>query len=225
MEAIQLTATARTVTGKKVRDLRNASLVPGVVYGHGFENKNVAVSLVPFEKVLAKAGESTLVDLVVDDATPFKVLIHEVQRDPVTSVPRHVDFFHVSMTEKLSTHIPIVFIGESKAVKELGGTLVKTLDAVAVECLPQDLVHELSVDLASLENFDDALRVADLKVPAGIEITSDPEEMIVTVKAPRTEEEIAADETVTAEVKVEDVEVEKKGKKEEEGEAAESAKE
>lgn len=223
MEAIQLAATVRTVTGKKVSELRDQSMVPAVVYGHGFENKNVTVELVPFEKVFSKAGESTLVDLSIDNEAPFKVLIHEVQRDAISGAPKHVDFFHVSMTEKLTTHIPLSLVGESKAVKELGGTLVKILDAVEVECLPQDLVSEIEVNLSALENFEDAIRVSDLTVPKGIEIKAEPEEMIVTVQAPRTEAEIAADETAPA-ASVENVEVEKKGKKDEEG-AAEAAKE
>ncbi len=217
METISLNVKTRSLMGKKAAALRAASLVPGVIYGHGSDNQFVEVPAVTFDKIFAKAGESSLVDLAVDDKAPFKVLIHDVQRDPVTSTVSHVDFYQVKMTEKLTAHIPLVLTGESKAVKESGGVIVKTLDSVTVECLPQDLVHEILVDISKLENFDDAIHIEDLAVPQGIEIKSEGNEMIVTVKAPRTEEEVAADlATPASEASVEAVEVEKKGKKEEE---------
>ena len=217
MEKLSLTVATRTVLGKKVQALRVASIVPAIIYGHGVENRYVQVPIIPFEKLFTKAGESSLIDLVVDSGASLKVLIHDVQRDPVTSTINHVDFYQVKMTEKLTAHIPIVHVGESRAVKELGGVLVKTLDHINVECLPQDLPHELTVDLTTLEQFDDAIRVSDIPIPAGVTVKSDPQEMVLTVKAPRTEEEVKADLATPATENIEAVEVaEKKGKEKEE---------
>ena len=123
----------------------------------------------------------------------FKVLINDIQRHPLSGQIIHIDFYKVKMTEKLTTDIPLVFVGESKAVKELGGILVKTLDHVKVECLPQDLVHELTVDLSSINTFDDAIHVSDLSLPSGLKVLTHGEEAIARVQPPRTEEEFKAD--------------------------------
>lgn len=207
-----LAAVSRTITGKKTRELRAQSLVPAVMYGRGQETRLLTVPSGVFKKVFQAAGESTLVDLSVDNGAPVKVLIHEVQRDAVTGDIEHVDFYQVNMTEKLETTIPLTFVGEAKAVKELGGVFVKVMDHVPVTCLPQDLVHEIEVDISKLATFEDALHIKDVAAPKGIEITSDPEEVIALVQAIKEEVETPAEP-----VDVSQVEVEKKGKKEEEG--------
>ena len=226
MQNFELQAATRTKLGKQVASLRTDSLVPGVVYGHDLENRNVTVPAMVFEKLYAKAGASTLVNLTIDESTAVPVLIHDVQRDPITSDIQHVDFYQVSMKEKLTTEIAIVLVGESPAVKAYAAILVKTLDHVVVECLPSDLVHELAVDISVLKEFDDAIRVSDIVLPTGLTLKTDPEEMVVAARAPRTEEEMKADlATAPSETAVADVEVEAKGKKPEEGEApAEAAK-
>lgn len=222
MEIVSLNVQSRTATGKKVAGLRAQGFVPGVIYGHGFENRSVSAEAIPFDKILKKAGTSSLVDLSIDGAAPIKVLIHDVQRNPVTNQVGHIDFYHVKMTEKLSAQVPLVLIGESKAVKEAGAILVKTLDRVTVECLPQDLVHELTVDISTLDNFDDAIHVSDIVVPHGITIEADASEVVVTVKAPRTEAEMEADLATPATENVAEVAVEKKGKEAEAAEGEES---
>lgn len=214
METLHLAVATRSEMGKKVASLRAASKIPAVVYGHGTDNRFVSVASVPFQKLFAKAGENTLVDLSVDEKPAVKVLIHDVQRDPVTNEVQHVDFYEVKMTEKLSTHIPISFDGDSRAVKELGGILIKSADEVLVECLPNDLVHELHVDLSKLKEFNDALTVADIELPAGIALKQDLADVIATVKAPKTEAELEADLAQPAVADVAQVEVEKKGKEE-----------
>ncbi|KKU48063.1 hypothetical protein A3H10_00985 [Candidatus Uhrbacteria bacterium RIFCSPLOWO2_12_FULL_46_10] len=206
-----LQVATRTLVGKKNKLLRGQGLIPGVVYGHGETNRSVEIKKVPFEKLFQSAGESSLVDLNIDEDASLKVLIHDIQRHPVTGQIIHVDFYQVKMTEKLTADVPLVFIGEAKAVKELGGVLVKTLDHVKVECLPQDLVHELKVNLSSLETFDDAIHVKDIVVPTGINVLSSIDDMVVSVQPPRTEEE-AKIEGAEAPVDVSEVEVEKEKK-------------
>ena len=215
MKNLELSAETRTIRGKKLQNLRENFLIPGIVYGHGFTNRLVTVNSVAFSKLFAEAGESTLVNLRIDKTAPIQVLIHDIQRDPVTSQISHIDFFQVKMTEKLTAHVLIVFDGETKAVKELGGTLVKALDHLTVECLPADLVHELHADLTKLEKFGDSITVADIKVPAGLTIKNEMTDMVATVKAPKTEEELAAELAAPVSADVTAVEVEKKGKTEE----------
>lgn len=214
-----LSVNTRTVSGKKTRILRDKGLIPCVIYGHGENNRLISVKRVPFEKLFGSAGESSLIDLDIDSTDKVKVLIHEIQRQPITGQIIHVDFYQVKMSEKLTADIPLRFVGESRAVKELGGVLVKTLDHVKVECLPQDLAHEVTVDLSALNTFDDTIHVGDLSLPFGIKVLTRGEEAIVKVQPPRTEEELKAELAETAEVTPEEVPVVgKETKKEEEKE-------
>jgi len=209
-QKFSLAVQQRTVFGKKNKGLRSEGIIPGVVYGQGKKNIDVAITLGQFQKLFNAAGESSLVDLSVGDAAPFVVLIHDVQRQPVTGDIEHVDFYRVNMKKTLTATVALAFSGESPAVKEQGGVLVKALDHVEIECLPSDLVHELTVDLGVLANIDDALHVKDVPTPNGVAITNDPETVVVAVHPPRKEEE----ETPVVAADVSEVEVEKKGKTE-----------
>lgn len=214
METYHLPVAVRTATGKKTAALRTEGMLPGVVYGHGTENVNISVAYIPFEKIYKTAGENSLVDLVIDGKPPVKVLIHDIQRDALSYRYSHVDFYTVRMNEKLTTNIPLDFIGESKAIEEQSGILVKTMEEVEVRCLPNDLVHDIKVDISKLATFEDQITIADLIVPKGMEIMHEPDEVVATVDEPISEAELAAlDEKV--EENVEAVEVEKKGKEEE----------
>jgi large subunit ribosomal protein L25 len=194
-----------------------------VVYGHGFPTRHLELEAGPFAKILASAGGSTLVNLTVDAESPVKVLISEVQHDTRTGLPMHADFHQVSMTEKVTAEVSLAFIGESPAVKEQSGVLVRNIDHVRVEGLPGDLVPEISVDLASLVNFESRILVRDLPVPKGLTLMDPADEVVALVEPPRSEEEIAA-LSEKVEEKVEEVGVVEKAKKEEEvegeGEAA-----
>lgn len=214
MENLLLSAKTRKALGNQVKSLRRKDLLPAVVYGHGFKSTPLIVEYRPFEKIYTAAGESSLVDLIIDKKEPVRVLIQDVQTDSITGRFLHVDFHQVKMTEKITTEVVLEFVGESKAVKELGGILVRNLDKVKIECLPKDLVHTIKVDISSLNTFEGMIRVVDLKLPSGIEIKDKPEEVIALVQPPRTEEELKELEEKPEEAKVE--EVEKVEKKEEE---------
>lgn len=203
--------------------IRQAGQIPGVVYGGDRSTTTpVSVVLTDFIKLYDRAGESSLIDCTIDGETPVKVLVQDVQVDPVKSIPRHVDFRQINMNKEMSATVQLEFVGESPAVKGLGGTLMKAMPEVDVTCLPKDLVSELSVDLSVLNTFDDVIRVKDLVVPAGITIDEDPENVIAKVTPPLTEDELKAMEAPVA-VDLTAIEVEKKGKKEEEGAAGEGA--
>lgn len=216
-----INATTRAERQKAVRRLRHEGLIPAILYGHGVENVSLAVRASVFEQAYRTAGGSTLIDLRVGDAEAVKVLIQDVDRDPLTDRIRHVDFHQVRMSEKLTADVPLTFVGEAKAVKELGGVLVKNFNTLKIECLPADLVHEIRVDTGRLNAFDDLVRIADLDVPKGITVLEKPEAVVCLVAPPRSEEELKALEEKPEE-KVEEVETVKKPQEEEEAAAGEA---
>lgn len=226
MDSITLNAAPRTVAGKANKKLRLANTVPAVVYGHGVSSQSVAVEAVAFQKAYRQAGSSSLVDLVIGTGAPMKVLIHAVQQHPTKTIPIHIDFYQVKMTEKLTTDIDLRFVGESAAVKELGGIFIRTLDTVKVECLPGDLVPAIDVNIATLKSFDDRIHVRDIVSPKGITILDSADEVVASVTPPRSEEELASLSTKVEEdvAAVEKVEVKKTEEDEEEAVAPEPTK-
>jgi large subunit ribosomal protein L25 len=198
MAEITLKAELREELGRKVKNLRKENKIPAVCYGKEFKNLNLTFDKQEFGKVLAEAGTSTLVDLVVSSGESFKVLIHEPQINPVTEEIVHVDLYKVNMKEEIHTEIPLEFIGVSKAVEELEGNLIEGKDALEVKCLPDKLVSEIKVDISKLNTFDDLIKVGDLDIPEGIEILADADEIIAQVTAPRSEEELEEMETEAA---------------------------
>lgn len=203
----------------KVKKIRKNKKIPAVIYGSDFESLAIAVDELEFNKVFEQAGESSLINLSIEGAKKEKVLVQDVQKDPVTLNVIHIDFYKVNMKEKIKTAIPIVEVGESPAIIDLEGTLVTNKDEVEVECLPADLIPEIEVDLSVLKTFDDTIHVSDLKVPAGIEILDDPDEVIFLIQPPRSDEELAElEEEVKEDVESVEVEGEDKEEDEEEGE-------
>jgi large subunit ribosomal protein L25 len=171
--------------------LRKSGKMPAVLYGHNIKNQSITIGLSEFEKVLKKAGESTIVEIQTQDGKTHPVLIHDLQRHYLTTKPVHVDFYEVSMTEKLKSKIALEYTGESKAVKELGGVLVKILNEIEVECLPQDLPHAIEVNISVLNSFEDSIHVKNLAIPPNVKVISSLEDIIAKVQPPRAEEELA----------------------------------
>lgn len=226
METIKLDAKTRTTQGKQVKTLRAKGSVPAVVYGHGVEPRNLEVDYKVFEKVLDTAGESSLVDLSIDGKEAVKVLIQEVQHDPIKTLITHVDFRQVKMTEKLETDIEFNLIGEAPAVKELGAILVRSMNTIPVRCLPQYLVPAIDIDLTSLKAFGDNIKVKDVKPPEGMEFLANPDDVIVVVNEPISEAELKELEAKPVEdVSAVKVEAEEKKEKAEAEAAAEPKKE
>lgn len=196
MEKPQLQAQLRNPESGTPNSVRATGHIPAVLYGHNIENVHLSVTLGEFEKLFRKAGESTIIEIKTDDGRSRNVLIQDVQRHYLTGQPIHVDFLEVSMTEKLTATVPLEFVGESVAVKNLGGTLVKVLDEVEVECLPGDLPHNIEVDISGMTSFDSAILVKDLKVASGVEIKADPEETVANIQPPRDVEAELAEPVV-----------------------------
>lgn len=184
MEKFELKAVVRNLAESPTA-VRAQEMIPAELYGHNVENVHIAVSANEFEKVLRKAGESSIISLVIEGVGTRNVLIHDVQKHVVRSNPLHVDFYEVSMTEKLQTTVALEYTGESAAVKALYGTLVKVLDEIEVECLPGDLPHSLSVDISALNTFDDSIAVKDIVLPRGVTALTDADEVVAKVQPPR----------------------------------------
>ena len=212
MNMNKLTATMRSKTDKLV-DIRKKGMVPAVVYGARVENTTISVPSVDFEKVLRVVGESNTLTLELE-GKKIEVLISEIQIDPVKSFTVHVDFLAVDVNKPIEVVVPVEFIGIAPAEKNGFGVLVKTLHEIEVEALPKDLPHNIEVDLSVLENLDDQIRVGDLKAPKGVVFKTSEEEVIALI-APMKEEVVEE----TPEADLSSIEVEKKGKKEEEEEA------
>jgi len=207
---ITLQASAREATGKAARkEASENDTMPAVVYGPKQDSFNISISLADFERILRNEGESTLIELAGLEK-PVQVLIHEVDVDPVTSRPRHADFFAIEKGAKVQVAIPLSFIGESPAVK-LGANLVKVLHEIEIEADPAKLPHEIEVDITKLAAEGDQIHVSDLKAPAGVTFVTDPEETVALAQAVAVETE---DDTAAPDMDA--IEVEKKGKDEEE---------
>lgn len=207
MEKLVLQAQLRTETGKQVQKKRKEGLVPAVVYGNKIDPRMLWISALEFSRLYTNAGENTIIELLVDGGKAVNVLIHDTQVDPISGRFSHADLFQVRMDEEIEASIPLEFVGESEAVKAMGGMLLKNIDEVEVKCLPAHLPHSIIVDISLLKTFDDHIKVGDLKVPAKVEVLSELDTIVASVEAPRTEAELAAlDEKVDADVtKVEGV--------------------
>lgn len=184
MDKLQIKATVRDLKSN-LNKLRKAGELPAVLYGHKVQNVALSVNFREFEKLLRKAGESTIVDLITDDGKTHPVLIHDIQNHYLTSNPIHVDFYEVSMTEKLKATVALEFIGEAPAIKTLGAILVKVLNEVEVECLPADLPHNIEVSLDGLKTLTDEVHVKDLKVSSKVQILTNGDELVAKVQPPR----------------------------------------
>ncbi len=219
MEKIELVTGRRKVAKGAAKRLRSEGIVPGVLYGHGVENIPLKIQALRLNRILSEAGSSQLIHLRIDDSpTTQPVLAREIQRDVLTGAPVHVDFLAVSMTEKITAQVALTLVGEPQPVVQGEGMLLHGAGEIEIECLPGDLIPSLEVDISDLD-FDTAVYVGDLQVPANITILSDPQEMIaqlsyeqMAVAVEEEEEEVLFEEEPT------EVEVISKGKPEEEEE-------
>ena len=186
---LTLPAKIRKTLGKKVKALRERGVLPGVLYGPRIkETLPLEINFKEFEKVYKEAGESTLVSLEIEGKkTP--VLIHEVKLDPLTGKPIHIDFYQPRLEEEVEVTIPIIFEGEAPAVKELGGTLVKNISEIEVKALPQNLPHEIRVNIQKLKTSEDDILIKDLPIPKEVKILKEPEEIVASVAPPEKVEE------------------------------------
>jgi large subunit ribosomal protein L25 len=209
---IKLSAKIRKEAGRGNNALREADRIPAVVYGHKVKNILLDVDYKDFQKVLREAGESSLIELDVEGEKEKKpVLIHELQKDPVSDRFIHIDFFQASLKEEVQVKVPLIFEGTSLAVKDLGGTLVKSISELEVRALPQNLPHEIKVSVDSLNTLEDHILVKDLILPKDVKAVAKLDEVVLSVSGPSN---IEVELETPLEEKVEDVEKVEKEKKE-----------
>ncbi|HXI45234.1 MAG TPA: 50S ribosomal protein L25 [Candidatus Acidoferrales bacterium] len=202
-----LSATHRSVTGKKVAALRRDGKIPAVVYGREVASDSLTIDAKEFETLRRHAGATTLVDLSIEGKKPTPVLVHSVQTHPVTRHPLHVDLYLVRMTEELTIDVSLVSEGTSPAVVDLGGTLNHALEHVRVKALPSDLPASIHYSIDGLATFEDLIHVSDLAIPAGVTLLTDPGEVVARILPPRVEEvEAPAAEAVEGEAGAEGAE-------------------
>jgi len=201
---------------EKLALLRKTGLIPGVLYGPKTKAQTVKVNAKEFLKVYEEAGESSLVNLRSHEGES-PVLIREIQREPLQGGVVHVDFYQPRLDEEIEVSVPLVFEGEAPAQKDLGGTFVKNIQEVEVRALPQNLPHEIVVDISKLATFADHILVRDLVHNAKVHIVREPDEVVAQVVETR---DVEAELEQPVEENVEAVESSKPEKKEEEGEEA-----
>lgn len=204
-----------TTVARAAKETKKDGFIPAVYYGSHAASTPIFIDAIEFKKVLASAGESSSIDLITEHGTE-NAMIQDVQLHPVKSNPIHVDFYVIEKGQKVHVKTPIEFIGESDAVKA-GAVLVKALHELSVEGEPSKLPHEFTVDISALVSLDSVIKVSDIKLPAGVElyhISGDDVVASVTAAVEESEEVPVATDLST-------IEVEAKGKKEDEaGEAA-----
>lgn len=206
-----LNAEKREIFGKKLKKSREEGKIPAIVYGRKKEATPVFLDLKVFSKIWKEAGKSTVLKLKnPDNHFEENVLIQQVDLDPVHDKLLHADFYVVEMDKPITAPVSLVFKGESPAEKDLGGVLVKVIHEVEVESLPNDLPKELIVDVSGLDSMDSQIAIKDIKLPKGVRINAEPDEVVALIS--EAQGEIIEEPTMT----IADVEVEKKGKKEEE---------
>lgn len=206
---MELQAALRESTGKRNKAAREKGHMPAVLYGRKEKTTPLMLSRAEFLKIWKKAGESSVVR-IVGLQEPKDVLIHDVDFDPVTGVPRHADFYVFEKGQKVKVKIPLEFEGIAPAVKDLGGTLVKVIHELEVEAEPGKLPHSITVDISPLSTLEAQIYVKDIKLPTGVAALADGEDVVALAAAYKEEkEEVPLD--------ISAIEVEKKGKEEEAG--------
>jgi large subunit ribosomal protein L25 len=184
---LSLSATIRDPK-TKTQELKKQGLIAGVLYGAGVSNTEVAVEAKDFQKIFHETGESSLFNLHVNSKS-YQVLVHQVARDPITQQFKHIDFYHPSAQKEIEVEVPLVFEGESPAVANFNGVLVREIQEVKVKGLAHNLPREIRVNVSALQTFEDRVLVSHLKAPKGIEILRHPEDIVALVEEPTKEKE------------------------------------
>ncbi|MBI3070239.1 MAG: 50S ribosomal protein L25 [Candidatus Levybacteria bacterium] len=200
MKRPKLTVEKRSVFGKKVKKLRREGILPANIYGKDIKSLAVQLKDKEFETVFKEAGETGLVDIAVNGEVK-PVLIHNVQIEPLSNQYLHADFYQVNLKEKIKAMVPVVAVGEAKAVIDKVGIVLQPLSEIEVEALPEDLPEKIEVNVEKLAALDEQITVSGLKAPEEVEILTDPAQVVVKIAAlvSKEAEELAAQEAAAAE--------------------------
>ncbi len=205
-----LNAKTRELKSDKAQ-MRKGGDIPAVFYGPKEASTPIIINEVEFMKAYKEAGESSIITLKVG-SDEHDTLLKDVQFDAVSLRPLHADFYVIEKGKKLRVNVPLEFVGVSPAVKNLGGILMKVAHEIEIEAMPKNLPHNIVVSIDGLVDFNAQVHAGDLTLPEGVELISGKDEVIALVKAAKEEVE-----EVAAPIDLASIEVEKKGKKDEEG--------
>ncbi len=204
MQKIELQADNREVTGKEVRFLRRKNITPVHLFGSGLKSLTLQCGTTELEKSLAQAAETRIITLKVGNEKKTRpILVREVQRESLTGKLLHVDFYQVNMEEKVEVEVPIVLTGKAPALEIKDNTLLRGLDALTIECLPANIPASLEVNVGSLTEAGQTIRVKDVTVSPDITVLSNPEGVLVTIVArpkEKVEEKVVVEEAVAEEI-------------------------
>jgi len=214
----ELVVELREILGKRVARLRRQGVLPANIYGHGLESVSVQVAGEEFERLMRASTANEVIDVkVAGERSTRPVVVHKIQRNPLTSAALHADFYQVSLREKMRAAVPIMVTGQSEAVETYNGVLVHALDEISIEALPLDIPTHLEVDISVLAELESSVHVRDLVVPGNVTVLNEPDAVVVKVESPRVmEEELAPAE---AEEAAEGEEAEAKGEEKPEASA------
>jgi large subunit ribosomal protein L25 len=202
VDPVELTVAQRSVLGKKVKALRRKGITPANVYGHRVESQAVEVDSTTLAHTLKVLERNAILSLRIEGEKAVRpVIVREVRRDILNDKILHVDFYQVSLAEKMRADVPLVLVGKAPAVEDLGGILLQGLDSIAVEALPADIPPHIEIDISSLTTFDSSVHVRDLVIDPKVHVLTEGDSVITSVAPPRKvaeavveEEEAAAEE-------------------------------
>ncbi|HVB25838.1 MAG TPA: 50S ribosomal protein L25 [Ktedonobacteraceae bacterium] len=203
-EKVEIVVTPREATGKAAKNLRKVGLLPANIYGHHENSQAIQIEVREFERILRLHAATGLINLRQSgDGAVQTALIRHVQHDPRSGKPIHIDFFRVSMNERLSVKVALHFVGEAPGVKNEGGVLLHLLDTIEVEGMASDLPEFIEVDISSLTEIDSILHAGDVKLPEGFTLNTDANEGVAKIAATRAEKAEEAEGAATAEAATE----------------------
>jgi len=207
VDNVELTVAPRSTLGKKVKAMRRGGITPANVYGHRVESQAVEIDSMTLAHTLKKLERNAILSLRIEGESAVRpVVVRDVQRDILNDKILHVDFYQVSMAEKMKADVPLILVGKAPAVDDLGGTLLQGLDSIAVEALPGDIPPHVEVDISDLATFDASVHVRDLAVDPKVHVLTEGDSVIASVAPPRKVEvaEVAAEEEAAAEAEKEE---------------------
>jgi len=217
MDRIELEVTKREILGKKVRFLRRRGITPVHLFGHGIESRALQCDTAKLQRVLTEAGETRLINLKLDsEKRPRPAIVREVRVDLLKGRLLHVDFYQVKMAEEVKVEVPVVLVGKAPALKLKQNSLVQELNTLVVECLPARIPASVELDISSLTESEQMMRVKDIKLEEEVTVLDDPELVVVKISSQPAEKIVEEKEVVEEAVKApEEAALPEEGSKEE----------
>jgi len=199
VDRVELTVAQRSVLGKKVKALRRSGITPANVYGHRIESQAVEVDTMTLAHTLKTLERNAILSLRIEGEKAVRpVIVREVRRDILNDKILHVDFYQVSLAEKMKADVPFILVGKAPAVEDLGGILLQGLDSIAVEALPADIPPHIEIDISSLTTFDSSVHVRDLVIDPKVHVLTEGDSVITSVAPPRKVAEAVVEEEAAA---------------------------